>query len=181
MQRFFRFLAGFLLLIISLAALVLVVDWNLPLSFVSALLAGLGGMSQIAAIVASAAFVLLSLFMMFAGGGKSFAERESNQREIVENESGKVNISMPVLENIALRLASEVEDVREAKVLLKSLPEGVAVLLKIGIASNADILATTTALQDSIKDYFENNIKLNVPEIKVVIVKEIGESKSRVE
>ena len=179
MERFYRFLSGLFLLILSVSGLIFVIKWSTPRNFILDYLQSLDGNNRFIAIIVFVIFAIIALLLIFVRSKKNV--RESNLKEIMKNESGNVNISLPVLESIVLRLAGEFEPIRDAKVLLKSLPDGIAILVKTAMLSNVNIPEITEKMQNRIIEYFAENIQVAVKEIKIVVVREIGEIKPRVE
>jgi uncharacterized alkaline shock family protein YloU len=95
---------------------------------------------------------------------------ETFQHTLIKNgEMGEIHISLEAINNLIIKSAQAVRGVKEVKPRIKSLPEGVAVLLVVVINPDLDIPKVTTELQDNVAQYLQEYGGIEVLEVKVLV------------
>ena len=82
---------------------------------------------------------------------------------------GEIHLSLEAINNLIIRSAQTVRGVKEVKPRIKTLSEGIAILLTVVINPDLDIPETTTNLQDNVAKYLQEYGGIDVLEIKVLV------------
>ena len=88
---------------------------------------------------------------------------------IKTGEMGEIHLSLEAINNLIIRSAQTVRGVKEVKPRIKTLSEGIAILLTVVINPDLDIPETTTNLQDNVAKYLQEYGGIDVLEIKVLV------------
>ncbi len=173
-----RVLLVFLLFLVVLTAaffLVVAVTGDLPWSYIESFLGvsenrwGLGVGSGLVLLAAlKAASTLL---------------RPRRRREVVVQETGdgRIEITLPALEDLVRRAARQVREVREVRPRLRGSGEGLKVLLHVGLSPDAVIPAVSQQVQEIVRDYLEQKAGVRVLQVQVLVDDVSFEARARVE
>ncbi len=110
--------------------------------------------------------LLLSLFTLWMG---LKPKKRTKYTFIKTGELGEINITLEAINNLITKASKNVKGVKEVKPRIKTLPEGIAVLLKVVINPDLNIPETTSELQDIIAEDLQKYGGINVLEIKIVV------------
>ena len=94
---------------------------------------------------------------------------------------GQVHFTFEAIDDFIGKAAMSIKGVHEIKSNIKSLPEGLALLLKVTINPDVNVPAVTEEIQKKVTEYIENFTGIKVLEVEVVIEKIRQKVKSRVD
>lgn len=110
-----------------------------------------------------------------------FGTKPPKVSSIHETSLGTINITLPALENLVLKAAQSVQGIRDVRALLKSVPEGLVIQLKVQVMPDINIPKVSEEVQKTVKEYLHRTAGIIVKEIKIVVNKINWEIKNRVE
>jgi uncharacterized alkaline shock family protein YloU len=123
---------------------------------------------RIEVTVVAIVIILASLRLLFSG-----ARSNRGAETIVKNdENGIITISFNAIESLVLKVARNVQNVKDVKVKVRKQDGGVSIFLNLTVTDDIIIPELTLDLQENIKSYIEstagltvNNIRINVNNI----------------
>ncbi|MGI6361910.1 MAG: alkaline shock response membrane anchor protein AmaP [Bacillota bacterium] len=116
--------------------------------------------------LAAIAFVALGVFGIIVA---CHFQRRVNLVAISKSESGQVNISLQGVEQIVKKSVEDIKEIKDSKIYMRALPEGIAIHLKIDIPQGTIVQDLSELLQQEVKTYVEKITSLNVLEVKVTV------------
>lgn len=179
MQSAYRFLSViFALLAIIFAGLVLslVLGWMIPQQYLQSLLL-ISDNRWIIGIV-SGLVILLALGLIVAAGR---GPRHYRELMIQDTGLGRVDISVPALEDLIRRASRQVREIREIRPLLRYEKDGVVVSLHLNVSPEAKLPVISQEVQEAVKNYLEEKAGIHVIQVQVLVASVSFESRTRVE
>ncbi|MDD4569919.1 MAG: alkaline shock response membrane anchor protein AmaP [Tepidanaerobacteraceae bacterium] len=115
--------------------------------------------------VVGVVLLLLSLRFLLSG----LKTRQLPDTTIANGELGKVSITLNAVESLVLKVVRGIENIKDSKIKIKKLDNGVSILLKLTVNFDVIIPETSFELQKTIKDYIENTAGITVKDVRVSI------------
>jgi uncharacterized alkaline shock family protein YloU len=107
-------------------------------------------------------------------------KRKDTLVSVSNAEYGQINISMQAIDSIVRKSVAAIEDVKDVQPKIKSVPEGVALYLKVTVPHDISVPEISLRLQKEVKTYLEAISGLKVQEIKVLVSNILGESHNKI-
>ncbi|MHB1125356.1 MAG: alkaline shock response membrane anchor protein AmaP [Bacillota bacterium] len=170
-------LAIYALIVVVLSALALSVaaGWTVPLDLVNASFGNLSSRWIIGAV--SALLLLLGLSLTMG----QFRHPPVIQALVQSTSLGEVRITLQALENMVSKVSRNIKGIREIKPRVRIAPDGVAILLQAIVSPDQNILLVTGQLQETIKDYIQSTVGIDVLEVRVMIQSITQDARARVQ
>ncbi|HHV06913.1 MAG TPA: alkaline shock response membrane anchor protein AmaP [Firmicutes bacterium] len=163
-DRFLLFLAAMLLAVIALGVILLglnlPVAQNLATQFVGELVYG-----QWVAVLIGAAVLAIGLRLAVL----SLAGRKPPGALISRSELGEVSITVPAVENMVQRTATQVDGVKEVRPSVAAKSEGVAVKLKTWVEKDVNVPELAAQVQEILGSHLKEVAGLAVASINVEV------------
>lgn len=178
MKHYQRVLLGvFALLIAALALFVLLMalGWKEPLNYLQTMLVQEQG-RWLAAAVAALVFLLVMKLLF-----DSLRPVHNAQASIQTTALGEVNINISALENMVKKAVQPIKGLHSIKPKIKCVPEGIAVFIKVQVATEMNIPEITADMQIKIKEYLETYAGIKLLEARILVEDAPQEAKTRVE
>jgi uncharacterized alkaline shock family protein YloU len=168
----------FAILVIACAgiALALALGWVIPQGYLQSFLA-ITENRWITGII-SVLVILLALNLIIAAGRSSHRYRELM---IQDNTYGRVDISVPALEDLIRRASRQIREIREIKPLVHYERDSIAVDLRLNVSPDANLPLISQEVQEVVQNYLEEKAGIHVRQVQVLIEGVSFESRSRVE
>jgi uncharacterized alkaline shock family protein YloU len=179
MQPAHRLLSAVFAIIVMIFAgivLALALGWVIPQGYLQSLLAITDNRWIIG--VVSVLVILLALDLIFAAVRGS---RRYRELMIQDTSYGRVDISVPALEDLIRRASRQIREIREIKPLLHYEKGGVAVDLRLNVSPEANLPAISQEAQEAVQNYLEEKAGIHVRQVQVLIEGVSFESRARVE
>ncbi|WP_296971129.1 alkaline shock response membrane anchor protein AmaP [Tepidanaerobacter sp. EBM-38] len=109
--------------------------------------------------------LLISLRFLFYG----LKSNRVSETTVKDSELGKVCITLDAIENLALKVIRDIENIKDSKIKVKKQENGVSILLKLTVNYDVIIPEMTLELQKTIKDYIETTAGISVNDIQISI------------
>ncbi len=107
-------------------------------------------------------------------------KRKDTLVSVSNAEYGQINISMQAIDSIVRKSVAAIEDVKDVQSKIKSVPEGVALYLKVTVPHDISVPEVSARLQKEVKTYLEAISGLKVQEVKVLVTNIVGESHNKI-
>lgn len=160
----------------SICFIIIALGWWIPLDTFETFLIDLNNRWILGLTATLIFFISLTLFL------RSFKSKPVKYTVVNETSLGQINITLPALEQLILKVAKSIQGVREVKPTLKIITGGIAVMLKVQIIPDINIPQVTAELQEAIKAYLLKTVGTSVQEIKIQVTRISWDAKvSRVE
>jgi uncharacterized alkaline shock family protein YloU len=179
MQPIYRLLSvlfALLTLVFATALLALALGWVIPVEY--PLFLWIDDSRLIVGII-SGAVILLALFLIIA-----MAKRGRPRfRELLIQDSalGRVDISESALQEIVLRTARYIREIRDVKSFLRHEGDGLAITLHLKVHPDADIPQLSQEVQLEVQKRLEEKAGIHVQYVRVLVEGVSYEHQSRVE
>jgi hypothetical protein len=156
--------------------LALALGWVVPQAYLQSFLAITDNRWIIGAI--SALVILLAVYLIVAAGK---GPRQYRELMIQDGSYGRVDISVPALEDLIRRAARQVREIREIRPLLHYENGSVAVDLRLNVSPDANIPVISQEVQEAVQNYLEEKAGIHVRQVQVLIEGVSFESRARVD
>lgn len=179
MQPAYRLLSIiFAILTIVFAGIVLAfaLGWMIPQEYLQSFLAISDNRWIIGVISGLVILLALNLIVVASRGPRHYRELM-----IQETRLGRVDISVPALEDLIRRASRQVREIREIRPLLRYEKDGVAVVLHLNVSPEANLPAISQEVQEVVQNYLEEKAGIHVLLVQVLIESVSYESRARVE
>ncbi len=153
----------FIMALVSLAALLAALGWELPFLWLGTSLASPGG--RVA--VALTSFVLFAVSVRFLYFG--FKRRSHVQTLVHDTALGQVRITLAAVENLVRRVTRQVKGVRDVRAAVTGQPEGLAVSVRTVVSPDVNIPETSEEIQRTIRRYTKDVVGVEVSDVKVFV------------
>ncbi|NLC76687.1 MAG: alkaline shock response membrane anchor protein AmaP [Clostridia bacterium] len=174
-QRALLSLYSFLTAVLALIVLFVALGWQEPFHYFQVLLAQQETRWTIVAV--SALVFLLAVRLLFAG----FRSEKVTHAPVQATGLGQVSITISTLENMIKRSVLKINGVHHVKPAIKTVPDGIAVFVKVQLAPEINIPQTTSEIQSAMREYLERYAGLKLVEARILVEDAPQEPKSRVE
>lgn len=94
---------------------------------------------------------------------------QKKQAIVHEGSLGQVRVSIPAIESLAEKVVSSVQGVKEARAKVESVPQGIAVNLKIITTPDINIPEVSEDMQRQVKESIYNVVGITVQEVRVAV------------
>ena len=121
---------------------------------------------------ALAALVLLLLGLILVGVSLHNMNVESGRKIhsiTIYNQNGEVNIAFQAVENMALRVAREINGIRETTTKVQLTEMGLTIELRVKVLPDLQIPNLSSELQDKVREYVEDKTGTSVNEVRVTV------------
>lgn len=181
MQPIYRLLSVFftlLALVFAIALLALALGLVIPEEYPQLLFLWINDSRLIVGIV-SGAVILLGLFLIIAMGKRD----KPRLRELLIQDSalGRVDISESALQEMILRTARYIREIRDVKSFLRHENDGLAVTLHLKVHPDADIPGLSQEVQLEVQKRLEEKAGIHVQYVRVLVEGVSYEHRARVE
>jgi hypothetical protein len=156
--------------------LALALGWAIPQAYLLSFLTVADNRWIIGAI--SALVIVLALYLIISAGKSTHHHRELT---IQDTSYGRVDISVPALEDMIRRASRQVREIREIRPLLHYENGAVAVDLRLNVSPEANLPAVSHEVQAAVQQYLEEKAGIQVRQVQVLIEGVSFESRTRVE
>ncbi|AEE91544.1 conserved protein of unknown function [Tepidanaerobacter acetatoxydans Re1] len=109
--------------------------------------------------------LLISLRFLFYG----LKSESVPETTVKDGELGRVCITLAAIENLALKVIRDIENIKDSKIKVKKQENGISILLKLTVNYDVIIPEMTSELQKTIKDYIETTAGISVNDIQISI------------
>lgn len=180
MQPAYRLLSAFfalLALVFAAVLLALTLGWVIPLAYPQPFLWIYDNRLIIGII--SGVVILLALLLMIAMGKQG----RPRFRELLIQDSalGRVDISEAALQEMVLRTARHIREIRDVKSFLRHEGDGLAVTLHLKVHPDADIPGLSQEVQQEVQKRLEEKAGIHVPYVRVLVEGVSYEHRSKLE
>lgn len=111
-------------------------------------------------------FSVISLKFFLQG---LMSEKRPVQAIVHEGELGQVRVSLEALENMVRRVCYQIKGVTEVKPRVSYTPEGTSIFVRVVLAPEINIPATSDEIQTRMKEYVMEVAGINVRSVKVLV------------
>ncbi|MHB1421544.1 MAG: alkaline shock response membrane anchor protein AmaP [Bacillota bacterium] len=174
-ERVLLALYALIVVVISALALSVAAGWTVPLDVVNASFDSLNSRWIIGAV--SALLLLLGLSLTMA----QFRNPPVAQALVQSTPLGEVRITLQALENMVSKVSRKIKGIRDIKPRIHITPEGVAIQIQATVSPDQNIPLVTGQLQETIKDYVQSNVGIDVLEVRIMIQSITQEAQARVQ
>lgn len=115
--------------------------------------------------VLGAILFIISIRFLISG----LKPKHSNESVIRTSEMGNISISINAVESLVLKLIRDIDKIKDIKVTIKKVQDGVAIFLKIVVTHDVVIPELSLELQKDVKEYIEKSTGLNVRDVSVKV------------
>lgn len=175
-HRFLSVIFAIITIVFAGLVLALALGWTIPQDYLQSVLS-VSDNRWIIGIV-SGLVILLALYLI---GVASRGAGKSRELLIQDTSLGRVDISVPALEDLIRRASRQVREIREIRPVLHHEKDGVAVALHLNVSPDANIPVITQEVQEAVKNYLEEKAGIHVLQVQVLIASVSFESRARVE
>ncbi|MCG0274982.1 MAG: alkaline shock response membrane anchor protein AmaP [Thermosediminibacteraceae bacterium] len=172
-DRIILFFICFLTAVIS-AVTILFSAKVFSLEFFWTRLVGLYGRWEIGAV--AVLFLVGCLWILFSG----LRNQKVPETVISSGELGNVSVSFNAIENLILKVASNIEKIKDVKVRLKHQEGSLLIMLKVILAPDTKIPELTSELQKMVKDYLESMAGISVKSVSINVEDIAAQHKQKV-
>ncbi len=95
--------------------------------------------------------------------------REPYQAVIHDNALGQVRVTVPALENLVHKVASQVRGVREVRPRVTCLPDGVVIFVRAAVTPDTNIPRISEEIQNRVKEYVAEVAGVNVANVRILV------------
>jgi hypothetical protein len=176
MHRFLSVLFAIVTIVFAGIALVLAAGFVIPQEYLQLFLADVD--NRWIVFVVSALLILSALYLIATPGRGA---RHHRELLIKDTGLGRVDISVPALEDLIRRASRQVREIREIKPLLRFEKDGVVIILHLNVSPEANLPAITQEAQEVVRDYLEEKAGVHVLQVQVLVDSVSFESRARVE
>ncbi len=175
-HRFLSSIFAILTIIFAGIVLALALGWVIPQEYLQSVLS-ISDNRWIIGVV-SGLVILLALYMIVVASRGTGQHRELM---IQDTSLGRVDISVPALEDLIRRASRQVREIREIRPVLQYEKDGVVVVLHLNVSPDANIPVITQEVQEAVKNYLEEKAGIRVLQVQVLVASVSFESRARVE
>lgn len=125
--------------------------------------------------VAGLVLLFISLKLLFSG----LKVKRISETVIRNGDLGAVTISLGALENMVLSIIREVDNIKDVKVSIKAVDDGVSIRLKLVVNFDVVIPEITEELQNTIKSNVESTAGVIVKDVKICVENVSNQSKQK--
>lgn len=129
------------------------------------------------------AFWTLMVLLIFAGGRLfwvSIYKPRGKHVVLTESNLGQVRISLQAIENLVVKVVSQINGVREVKPRIFSIPQGIGIQVRASVTPDINIPEVSAEIQGRVKDRVFEVTGISVGNVKVSI-ENIAVKRPRVE
>jgi uncharacterized alkaline shock family protein YloU len=120
---------------------------------------------RIAIFAVSLVFFILSMMFLLSGARSNKDKRAVSKHTNI----GEIRISLNSIENIAFNTSKKVNGIRDSKISVTKLEEGVDIVVRIVIMPDLSIPAISEDLQERVKKAVEETSGVVVKQVKVIV------------
>jgi uncharacterized alkaline shock family protein YloU len=176
-HRFLSAVFAIIAIVFAGIVLALALGWVVPQGYLQSFLAITDNRWIIGAV--SVLVILLALYLIASAGKGS---RRYRELMIQDTSYGRVDISVPALEDMIRRAARQVREIREIRPLLHyENGGGVAIDLHLNVSPDANLPVISQEVQEAVQTYLEEKAGIKVRQVQVLIEGVSFESRARVD
>ncbi|MGD0152156.1 MAG: alkaline shock response membrane anchor protein AmaP [Thermacetogeniaceae bacterium] len=175
-HRFLSTIFAILTIIFAGIVLALALGWVIPQDYLQSILS-ISDNRWIIGIV-SGLVILLALYLIVVASRGAGQYRELM---IQDTSLGRVDISVPALEDLIRRASRQVREIREIRPVLHHVKDGVVVVLHLNVSPDANIPVISQEVQEAVKNYLEEKAGIHVLQVQVLVTSVSFESRARAE
>lgn len=120
-------------------------------------------------------FLVISIRLLFSG----LKTKKITEAVIKSGEFGAVTISLVALESLVLSTIRNMEDIKDVKVNIKKIDEGVSINLKLVVNLDVVIPEIAEELQNTIRASIENTAGIAVSDVRICVENVSNQSKQK--
>lgn len=163
-DRFLLALYSLSLIIVLFAAGLVVAGWTTPLDLVQLLLVHTEQRFILEAVII--VFLLISVRFLYQA---LLHDRQPVQAVVQDTDLGQVRVSLDAIENMVMRVTSQVAGVSEVRPKVKCLPEGISIFVRVILSPETNIPLTSDEIQVKVGNYVSQVAGISVKSIKILV------------